>query len=123
MEKKSKVTSAIYKKSGSGTNGEYHIFEIEFENGDKGSFFAKTKDCPIKEGQETDYTIEEKTNGQYTNKVIKLAQKGFVPGKGNPKYEHKRMALKCSTDLACAGKIEVNQIATFAESFMKFLDA
>lgn len=122
MEKKSKVKQTVFKKSGNGTNGEYFIFEIEFENGDKGSFFSKTKEA-LKEGQEVEYTIEEKTNGQYTNKIVKLAQKGFVQGKGNPKYEHKRVALKCGVDLACAGKIEVKQIASYADSFMKFLDA
>ena len=123
--KKSIVRSAIFKKANSGQNGLYYIFEILFDNGDKGNYFSKTEQQDtFKEGLEIEYTIETKVNGNYTNYSIKPAKaaNGFVPGKGNPAFEHKRVALKCATDLCCAKIIEKKEIATFAESFMKFLN-
>lgn len=123
-QKKSICRSAIFKKTGNGNYGEYHIFEITFDNGDKGDFLAKNNpQSTFKEGQEVEYTIEEKVNGNYKNYSIKAVKKdGFVPGKGNPAYEHKRVALKCATDLCAAGKIDKKEISVFAGSFMKFLN-
>jgi hypothetical protein len=124
--KKSVVRSAIFKKAFSGKNGLAYIFEITFDNGDTGQFFnnAETQDT-FKEGVEIDYTIEKKVNGNYTNYSVKPVKNGngFVPGKGNPSYEHKRVALKCAVDLCAADKIEKKDIAMFAESFMKFLNS
>lgn len=125
MEKKSTVRSAIFKKSGSGQHGEYHIFEITFDNGDKGDYVSKSKEqTTFKEGTETPYNIDTVVNGNYTNYKIKPIQSGngFVPGKGNPSYEHKRVALKCAVDLAAAGKIGNEKISEYAGSFMKFLN-
>lgn len=124
MEKKSIVRSAIFKKTGTGKFGEYHIFEITFDNGDKGDYLAKTNpQNTFKEGAEAEYIIEKKENGQYVNYSIKAVQQnGFVPGKGNPAYEHKRTALKCAVELAVSGKCEVKQISEYANSFMKFLN-
>lgn len=123
--KKSIVRSAIFKKAFSGKNGLAYIFEITFDNNDVGQYFSNSeKQETFKEGQEIEYTIEKKTNGQYTNNYIKsaAASNGFVPGKGNPAYEHKRVALKCAVDLVAASKIEVKQVGDFAKSFMKFLN-
>lgn len=123
--KRSIVRSAIFKKANSGTNGLYYIHEITFDNNDKGVYFSKTEtQDTFKEGQEAEYTIETKVNGNFTNYSIKpiRATNGFVPGKGNPAYEHKRTALKCATDLAAAGKIELKDISKYCESFMKFLN-
>ena len=124
-QKKSTPLSIVFKKAHSGQNGLFYIFDINFQNGDSGQFFSKDeKQTTFKEGQETDYTIEEKVNGQYKNYLIKAvrAAGGFVPGKGNPQYEHKRVALKCAVDLVAAGKVEVKQIPAYCESFMKFLN-
>lgn len=124
MEQKKSITrSAIFKKSHSSQNGLFYIFEITMDNGDKGSYLSKseTQDKFV-EGKEIEYTIEEKVNGNYKNYSIKpvmAAGAGFP--KGNPIYEHKRTALKCAVDLCCADKIEKKDIATFADSFMKFL--
>lgn len=127
MEQKKSITrSAIFKKSGSSAYGEYHVFEVTFDNGDKGNYLSKTKEqTTFKEGVEVEYTIEVKENGNYKNYTIKPVQKanGFVPGKGNPAIEHKRVALKCAVDLACNDKIDKKDIATWSESFMKFLNA
>lgn len=125
--KKSIVRSAIYKKAfNSEKYGEGHIFEITFDNGDKGDYIGKTNpQTTFVDGKETEYTIEKKVNGNYTNYSIKPVKNGngFVPGKGNPSYEHRRTALKCATDLAAAGKIDTGKIKEYSESFMKFLNA
>jgi hypothetical protein len=123
-QKKSVVKSAIFRKANSGQNGLYYIHDITFENGDTGVYFSKneTQDT-FKQGQEAEYTIEAKVNGQYTNYSIKpVAKAGFVPGKGNPAFEHKRTALRCAVDLVVAGKIELKQVSEYAKSFMKFLN-
>lgn len=126
MEQKKSITrSAIFKKSGSSAYGEYHVFEVTMDNGDKGNYLSKSKDQQtFKEGVEVEYTIEEKVNGNYTNYTIKPVAKGngFVPGKGNPSYEHKRVALKCATDLVCAGKVPEKDLITAAGKLMKFLN-
>lgn len=127
MEKKSIVRSAIFKKAFSGKNGLAYIFDITFDNGDNGQYFSSKETQDIfKEGQEAEYTIEQKVNGNYTNYSVKPIAKngnGFVPGKGNPSYEHKRVALKCAVDLCAAKIIEKKEISTYCESFMKFLNA
>lgn len=123
-KKKSVVRSAIYQKEINGNYGVLHIFEITFDNQDKGQYLSKTRDQQkFIEGKETEYTIEEKVNGNYKNYTIKPFQEnGFVPGKGNPFYEHKRVSLKCAVDLCCHGKIETKDIKSYSESFMKFLN-
>lgn len=123
-QKKSIVRSAIYKKAFSGKNGEAHIFEITFDNGDTGQYFSSSKEqSTFKEGSEIDYTIEKKVNGNYTNYTVKpVKQNGFIPGKGNPAIEHKRVALKCATDLVCAGKLPEKDLISGAEKLMKFLN-
>lgn len=126
-QKKSIVRSAIFKKAFSGKNGLAYIFEITFDNGDSGQYFnSKETQDTFKEGQEIEYTIETKVNGNFTNHSIKPVRAangtGFVPGKGNPAYEHKRVALKCATDLVCAGKVPEKDLIAAAEKLMKFLN-
>lgn len=122
--KKSKVTSAIFKKAHSGTSGLFYIFDVAFENGDKGQYFSskETQDS-FKEGTETEYTIEEKINGQYKNYSIKPLKSFGARPMGNPVFEHKRVALKCATDLVCSGKVAEKDLITAAERLMKFLNA
>lgn len=122
-QKKSIVRAAIYKKQFEGRNGIGYIYEITFDNGDKGDYIANSeKQETFKIGVDTEYTIETKTNGNFTNTVIKPVKTGFVAGKGNPAYEHRRTALKCAVDLAANKIIEKKDISTWAESFMKFLN-
>lgn len=120
--KKSICRSAIFKKTGTGSYGEYHVYEVTFDNGDKGNYLAKKNPQDVfKEGQEAEYTIEKKENGQYVNYQVKPVQQVNGFPKGNPVYEHKRTALKCSVELACSGKINLPDIGKYADSFMKFL--
>jgi len=122
-KKKSIVRSAIFQKSINSSYGESHIFKVTFDNQDKGQYFSKTNpQSTFQEGKEIEYTIEEKVNGRYTNYLIKPVQlNGFTPGKGNPMYEHKRVALTCACNLAANGTIELKKISEYATSFMKFL--
>jgi hypothetical protein len=125
-QKKSIPRSIIFKKAHSGTNGLFYIFDIKFDNGDGGQFFSKTEaQTTFKEGEEAEYTIEKKVNGDYVNYSIKAVKSanGFVPGKGNPQIEHRRTALKCAVDLACNGKVDMKQIIPSAEKFMEFLNS
>lgn len=125
-QKKSIVRTAIFKKAFSGKNGLAYIFDITFDNQDTGQYFSNSeKQDVFQEGKEIEYTIEQKINGNYTNysiKPVKTGGNGFVPGKGNPAYEHKRVALKCATDLVCAGKIEEKSLIPAAEKMMTFLN-
>lgn len=122
--KKSQVKSAVFKKSANGTNGMYHMFEIIFANGDKGSYFSSNLNQEtFKEGQEVEYTIEAKVNGQYTNYSIKPVRAAGTRPMGNPVFEHKRVALKCATDLVCSGKIEEKNLIPAAKKLMEFLNA
>lgn len=123
-QKKSQVKSAIFKKANSGANGLYYIFDIEFVNGDKGQYFSgKELQEVFKEGQEIEYTIETKQNGQYTNYSIKPVRAAGARPMGNPIYEHKRTALKCATDLVCAGKLDEKKLLDGAKKFMEFLNS
>lgn len=123
--KKSIVRTAIFKKAFSGKNGLAYIFDITFDNQDTGQYFSNSeKQDVFQEGKEIEYTIEQKTNGNYTNYSIRPVKSGngFVPGKGNPAYEHKRVALRCACDLVCAGKIDEKNLIPAAEKLMTFLN-
>jgi hypothetical protein len=89
--KKSKVTAIAEKVSQfAGPNGTIYYHEISFENGDKGRYGSKTEKCEkFTVGQEADYTIETKVNGNYTNHIIKPVQVQNGPGGGfkQPKNE------------------------------------
>ena len=66
---KGKVKSAVFKKSGTGQYGEYHIFDVTIEGDDKVyQYMAKTNpQNKFVVGQEVEYTAETKTNGQCGN--------------------------------------------------------
>lgn len=122
--KKSIVRTAIFKKEWNGKG----IYEITFDNGDKGQYFSESKEqSAFKEGQEIEYTYEKKEKDGFTNYYVKPANQqrnGFNGGfpKGNPVYEHKRIALTNACNLASAGKIGLDKIGEYAGSFMKFLN-
>lgn len=126
-QKKSIVRTAIFKREVNTKYGSCYSFEVTFDNGDKGDYLSKSQQQDkFKEGIETEYTIEKRENGQYVNytirPIVQNGGNGFVPGKGNPSYEHKRVALRCAVDLCSSGKIPLDKIPDFAGSFMKFLN-
>jgi len=104
MEKKSVVKSLTFDKRLDSPKGTWFLWNVVFDNGDKGTYFstAQVQDS-FTIGNEADYTIEQKVNGQYTNYIIRPQKKsGRVTA--NPEHENKRVALRCAVDLAIAGK-------------------
>lgn len=69
--KKSTPTKIAFKNTWNGPNGAVHYYSIEFENGDKGSFGSKKEpQTKFAEGTETEYTREEKKNGEFMDVKI-----------------------------------------------------
>lgn len=83
--KKSTPTKIDFKREWSGDKGTVYYFSIEFANGDKGDFSSNKKDQDkFKLNIETDYTIETKQRGQYTDTIIAKPQTGGGGFKGRP---------------------------------------
>ena len=81
--KKSKVTAVQENvRQYAGQNGTIYYHTIKFENGDSGQYGSKSQTCEkFITGQEAEYTIEAKVNGQYTNYTIKpVATSSFFGG-------------------------------------------
>lgn len=114
----------IFKREGEGKNGKWYLFEITFDNGDKGSYFAKSKEqTEFKEGVSIEYVIEVKKNGEYFNTVIQLPFKGkFGGGKSfNPSAQNKQVALTNAVDIFISGHITKEEIEKTANWFFKYL--
>ena len=98
--KKAKVAMVIENQRSYNTqNGTCYVHRITFENGDTGDYNSKSATCEkFKQGVETDYTIETKVNGQYTNVLIKPVSTQANGGggfKSQPKDEGKIVAQSC----------------------------
>lgn len=106
--KKAAVKRVLHEtKTYTGKYGQVFVHSIEFENGDKGEYHSKKSICDkFVEGQEADYTIESKVNGQYTNVFIKpIEDKQSGSGQPFAKKQSGSMesfALSYAKDLACA---------------------
>lgn len=102
-------------------------FDAEMDNGDKGSFLAKSNPPQQKVGEEYEYTIEEK-NGHNNIKFAKAAGAGFQPKvQRNPEEEAKRQlmivrqsSLKAATDLVCHSMIQFDAILVISEIFTDY---
>lgn len=109
--KKAKVSKILHNTRSYNTqNGMLYVHEVTFENGDRGGYSSKSETCTkFTEGQEANYTIETKVNGQYTNVVVKPATEfipngaGFIKKSGNGSDES--FALSYAKDFWCS-KIE-----------------
>lgn len=121
---KGKVKSAVFKKSGTGQYGEYHIFDITIEGDDKVyQFMGKTNpQTKFIVGQEAEYTTDTKQVGNYTNHSIKpVQQQGNFAG-GNPQrleLDKKIAALRCTIELIKADKIKFEQLRPTFEKLLK----
>lgn len=86
--KKSKVKSVSFKKEWNGRDGVMYDFNIEFENGDKGVYATNQKEqTAFKEGVETDYSVESKIRGNFTDIVIKYVSQKSLVGNKKPMFE------------------------------------
>lgn len=123
--KKGIVAHVQFKKSGTGQYGEYHIFEITFQNNDKGDYMAKTN--PQKAfviGQEAEYTIESKQHGEFTNYQVKPVNNNKQFGNSkpfNPIHANRQCALNNAVAMFNAGKIEERQLYQAADKLFKWL--
>lgn len=127
ITKKSIVTQVDYKTSSENNYGPVHYFAISFENGDKGDYGAKTNpQTTFVVGQEVQYTITTKVNGDYTNHYIKpvAVTNGYKGGRRqeNVKAANAREALRSATMLVMAGNYPVNQLAKVRDKFYTWLN-
>lgn len=121
---KGKVKSAVFKKSGTGQYGEYHIFDVTIEGDDKVyQYMAKTNpQNKFVVGQEVEYTTDTKQVGNYTNHSIKPVQQGNSFSGGNPQRletDKKIAALNNAVNLVCAGKVDIAKLRETTEKFLK----
>jgi hypothetical protein len=111
----------------SSDNTVFFKFDAEMDNGDNGSFLAKSNPPQQKVGEEYEYTIEEK-NGHNNIKFAKAAGAPFqAKVQRNPEEEAKRQlmivrqsSLKAATDLVCNDKIQFDVILLMAEIFTDY---
>lgn len=93
--KKSKVT-AIAENVRQWKDLFYHT--ITFENGDSGDYGSKSATCTkFKQGEESEYTLETKVHGNYTNKIIKPAQAQSSYEKGEKKPFNQKIIVAQSS--------------------------
>lgn len=134
METKKAIVSNVLQnvKQWNSPSGTIFYHEISFINGDKGSYGSKSETCTkFVTGQEAEYTIETKTNGQYTNVVIKpvQSQQSFSGNAGKKSFAgNESFALSYAKDLACAniaaGKpITSEETVKIAEVFYNWLQS
>ena len=108
-------------------NTVFFKFDAEMDNGDAGSFLAKSNPPLQKVGEEYEYSIEEK-NGHKNIKFVKPAGSPFQPKiQRNPEDEAKRQlmivrqsSLKASVDLICHNQLQFEQILVAAEIFTEY---
>jgi len=121
--KTAKITNIQGNGTWEGNYGLMYKYDIDLDNGDAGGILSKSQD-PYKVGDEINYTIEQK--GKFTNIHIEK-EKTFNPGhKYQEGPERQRMivrqsSLNRSTDLAIAGKIELDMILIYAERFSSWV--
>lgn len=125
--KKSVVRQVDFKKSATNDYGPVHYFSITFENGDKGDYGAKSNpQTKFVVGQEIDYTITGKVNGDYTNYYIKpvMSANPFRAPRQqeNVKAANAREALRSATMLIAADKYPVEQLAKVRDKFYTWLN-
>jgi len=103
-QKKSKVTAIQENyRQYDGQNGKIYYHIIEFENGDKGQYGSKSDKCTkFTVGQESDYTIESKVSGNYTNYTIKPVQAQSNSFKSQVKNEGTITMLSCISSACIA---------------------
>lgn len=117
----SKITKLNYSKSWTGSHGEMHTFDIEFENGDKGQVNAKSKEPKYKVGDSVNYT--KTPNGEYPDRIKIEMQQGFQK-KGS---DRRAFALSYAKDIAVA-KIEkgesmsTEKVFEIADKFFEWME-
>jgi len=130
MVKKAVVTRVTGNGTWEGQYGLMYKWEIEFDNGDFGNAMTKSNiQTTWKQGEEIEYELIEKvtSNGSFFNvKAIQSKPPGGFGGGGGGGFKKdpvtearitRMSVLNRAVDLACAGKINNEQIVTWAEHF------
>lgn len=127
---KGKVASVVFKKSGEGKFGPYYIFDVKIEGDDK-TYQYMSKNNPQNKfvaGQEVEFDVETKQNGQYTNYSIKPVQQGGFGGGGQNnaariEVDKRIAALDGAISLVSSGKVHVDQLkATYDKLLNEYLN-
>lgn len=128
MEKKSKCTKCEFNREKESQHGMIYYFNVEFENGDKGSYGAKDKDDPkFKVGEESEYDITEKDFGGaifYNIKPIYKNNGGFSNGQTNQKGIFACSALNRAVDYVVGTKgkdATIEQVREYTHKFYELL--
>lgn len=106
----------------SSDNTVFFKFDAKMDNGDSGSFLAKSNPPLQKVGEEYEYTIEEK-NGHKNIKWAKPSGGGFQPKQQrDPAEEARRQAMivrqssvKVAADLVGYGKVQYDDLLIVAQ--------
>lgn len=136
-QKNSAPKSISWNREYDGTHGKVHVFEIVFDNGDKGQFTTTKKDqTKFKVGESVDYSIEtlkNKNDKEYT-KIDKITTN---PGKGGngggQKTPEVQRSIVASVCLDCAAILlesrgvadqvdpELHSLYTIADKFFNHI--
>lgn len=126
-QKTGTCTEVIFKKTGTGQYGEYHIFTVSFKDANGvvtgGDYMAKSNPQKAFEvGKQYSYEYEEVVNGQYTNKKVKPSQnqpgaKQFYPKKSTAAES----AIIAASNVASLGTPE--DVIKTADSFLTWIKA
>jgi hypothetical protein len=122
MEKKAKITRAVFKNEWTGNGNTVYYHDIELDNGDKGSIGSKEKmPAKLNPGNELTYTID---NGKIKDVNAQVGGGGFAGGgkKGpDPKVQIVGFAMSYTKDLVVAGKVTIEQLPPIFEKIHKLM--
>jgi hypothetical protein len=122
MEKKAKITRAVFKNEWTGNGNTVYYHDIELDNGDKGSIGSKEKmPAKLNPGNELTYTID---NGKIKAVNAQVGGGGFAGGgkKGpDPKVQIVGFAMSYTKDLVVAGKVTIEQLPPIFEKIHKLM--
>jgi hypothetical protein len=123
MEKKAKITRAVFKNKWTGNGNTVYYHDIELDNGDKGSIGSK-EEMPAKlnPGNELTYTIE---NGKIKAVNANTGGGGGFAGGGkkgpDPKVQIVGFAMSYTKDLIVADKVKIDQLPAIFEKIHKLM--
>jgi hypothetical protein len=125
MEKKAKITRAVFKNEWSGNGNTVYYHDIELDNGDKGSIGSKEKmPAKLNPGNELTYTID---NGKIKAVNAQVGGGGFSGGGGkkgpDPKVQIVGFAMSYTKDLIVAGKIDIKILPEMFEKIHALMAA
>jgi hypothetical protein len=124
-------TAKVVSVKGDGTFNDLYKFDVELDNGDNAKMYKKTPQHWLEEGQEINYTINEKG----TLKVIregwdhKTLSNGSGGGSSNFKKDNsvqeyiiKQSSLKCAVDVCISqGLHSTEDILSRADAFKEWV--